>query len=112
MSSSVSKAYLLSRAAEYKKKIDGGKLTPKKKKVAQTAYYNYLRRAKAKADKNPAQIQKPVAPGQGFLPNFLNQVSVVRIEELIAQIAFKAVSRTLAEKLGVTVEELQQAVAE
>lgn len=117
MSKPVSKQYLLSKAAEYKKQIDAGKLSPKAKKVAQTAYYNYLRRAKAKDKKaapasakskgNGKRAPRQVNPSQGFLPTFLSQLNVARIEELIADKAFKAV----ADQLGLSTEELQQAVA-
>lgn len=118
MSKPKSAAELRKKATEYKKLIDAGGLSKAKKKKYQTAYYNYLRRAKAKETKAagvaqaapkakaPRQKKAPaVNAAQGFLPNFLGQLNVARIEELIADKAFKAV----AQKLGISVEELKQA---
>src|SRR5262245_46404057 len=74
------KQELLSKAAKLEKQIKAGKIHGKAKlKKARWQVCNYRWRAK-KFDKN-----------QGYLPGFLNQMPIVRMEELVAQATFEKV---------------------
>lgn len=84
----------MKEAAEVKKQIDSGKLKGKELKSAKWLYYDLRYRAKRRAlglkGSRPSSTEKrkrkhKVNLEQPFLPRFLNQVSVARIEELVAQ---------------------------
>lgn len=106
---SATKQTLLADAAKIEKQIKSGKITGKKTlKSAKYKMYNLRYRAgqldkKSKAASEPkAKAVKAVKtkkvkasklsnPDQGILPNFLSQMNMVRIEELVADRVFQAI---------------------
>lgn len=127
---SATKTDLLAQAEKIKKQIDGGKITgPKKIKSARYKMYNLKYRAKqlgmkSKAASEPkAKVAKQAkvakieegtivskkAKGfdrdQGILPNFLAQMNMVRIEELVAEKIFSAI------KTGAVVIKLDEVIS-
>lgn len=120
MSQKQTSAVLYAKAAEYKAKIDSGRLTPAKLKRARTAYHNFSRRAKKRAlqegvSKAPVVAQKRIEPVQDVLPNFLAQLDVVHIEELLVEQTMKSIRERalnrISKELGVPASELLLAVA-
>lgn len=97
----VTKQHLQEQAAKLEKQIKSGKLKPAALKKARTAFYNYTRRAKGKSQAAPAvkaqkKSEKVLAnPKQGILPGFLGQLNPVRIEEMIADRAFKKIDQAI-----------------
>ncbi len=80
----------------------GKKLKPKERSKALhlASYFNRKAEALKKQQARPlVKIIKRRAPklvkGQGFLPNFLSQMSVVRIEEMIANQLFREIKAQL-----------------
>ena len=71
-----------------KKQIDSGKLSPKKLKAATYRYYNLRYRMGQKTKKARAAFNKD----QAFLPSFVKQLDVPRIEELVAEKIFGQIS--------------------
>jgi hypothetical protein len=96
------KQELLYEADRIKRDLKSGKISGKKHiKAAKYKMYNLRYRAnKVKAEKEVVvkksqKIEKvkakKVNPGQGFLPGFLPQMNMVRVEELVADKLFKAI---------------------
>lgn len=106
---SATKQDLLDQAEKIKKQLDSGKITGKKTiQAAKYKMYNLRYRAgqkakKSKAASEPTVVVKKAAkikkikasklanPEQGILPNFLSQMNMVRIEELVAEKVFNAI---------------------
>lgn len=101
---------LLAEAAKIEKRIASGKIPGKAKlkKEQQKMHSLRWRAKKAKgstvvaAVKVKAKAEKPIDPKQGFIPGFLAQLDVVKIQEMIADRAFLAMKDALEESLGVT----------
>lgn len=86
-------------ARSVKKVIDSGKLKGKSLNNAKSKYHYLDRRAKgivyerpSKKSAAPRRKKHQVVKGQGFLPAFLNQMDVVKIEELVSERIFKAIA--------------------
>lgn len=77
---------LRAEALEVKKQILSGKLTGKKLQSAKYKYGNLMYRAR----KIEKAFAKSISKDQGFLPDFLKQVDIVRMEELIADRIFQS----------------------
>lgn len=99
-----SKNELLKRAKKVKAKIDRGNLKGTALKKARGQYYNLNYRA-SKANMTEVHARrKPriskrgrkheFVPEQGFLPSFLSQQSLVRIEEMVANRIFESLNKT------------------
>lgn len=92
---------LMARAKANQKLVDSGKLSGAKLKQAKirAAFFRWKAK-KVKAEgrkkrlktfiKRPAKHQ--IVKGQGFLPNFLIQMDMVKIEELISQKVFSSLA--------------------
>lgn len=108
------KKQMLEEADQIAANIEAGKVRGKVAlKKARGRMYNLRHRAKRKIDKfvlskaEKAQIKKGgraiakeaerLKMGQGFLPEFLPQMDVVRIEELVAQKLFEKFTQVLSQ---------------
>ena len=97
----MSKEKLLATAAQIEKLIESGKITGKAAlKKARYKMYNCRYRANKASKASPKVKAEPKAKrgvkakfdaNQGFLPNFLKQMDLVRVEELVAQKVFDAI---------------------
>ncbi len=118
------KTDLMKQMKEVQKRIDGGKIKGKKKLSAARHKVASLKwRAKKLADtkiplvtivaKKPAipkrQAKHELVPGQGFLPTFLKQMDMVKIQELVAQKLYEDIKSQLglAEKMMTEVEAIE-----
>lgn len=101
------KTDMLAEVAKIEKQLASGKLKGKAKQKAVYRKNNLKYRAKKK-DETKAKVRKArakkVNPDQGFLPSFLSQLSTVRIEEMIADRAFKAIKPALEKQLGISLD--------
>lgn len=88
---------MMKEADQIKKKIDSGKLKGKALQAAKYRYYNLRYRANKKV-KAETSKRKQLLSKQAFLPEFLSQMSMVRIEELVAEKVFNEVKKTLVVK--------------
>jgi hypothetical protein len=92
-----------------RKKLDSGKIKGKAalKKARGRMYYlngvlkhGQARKQKAAVKKAQRSTAKKFNPDQGFLPTFLAGLNTVRIEELIAEKAFKQIQASIEKNLG------------
>lgn len=81
---------LFAEAAKVKKEIDGGKLKGKKLQAAKYKYGNLMYRGRKREKALVANLKN-----QPFLPEFLKQMDVVRIEEMVAQKVFDSIRATI-----------------
>lgn len=93
----VSKEVLLKRADDLRERLDNGKIKGNVQRRRAQKYIANLRWKARQKDLTTIRVKtKRVTPGQGFLPSFLSQVNLVRIEELIADRIFKQIESELA----------------
>lgn len=88
----MSKASLLTKAATIRTRLDKGLIRGKMKRVRARQYIAHLKwKAKQpeKSTKRSRARKHAFNPAQGMLPQFLPQMSVVRIEELVADKIFR-----------------------
>lgn len=91
------------KAKELKTKLDSGKLKGKALENAKKYYYWASWKAKQPKVKKTAKVTKGKPknkqvrfdPKQGILPNFLSQLNTVRIEEMVAERIFQAISENI-----------------
>ncbi len=92
---------MLLEADKLKKQIDAGMFKGAKLKSAKYRYYSLRYRAKKKVTGAKAKRSSPkpaahkVSKEQGFLPNFLKNLDMVRVEELVAQKFFEEIKREI-----------------
>lgn len=82
----------LKEAAQLEKKIKAGSLTGKDLKAAKKRLYYCQWKAGAKGER----FKHKVDPNQGFLPTFVNQLDMVRIEELVAEKIFNELKSSIS----------------
>ncbi len=87
---------LFAEAAKVKKEIESGKLKGKKLQAAKYKYGNLMYRGRKREKAVIAKLKN-----QPFLPEFLKQMDVVRIEEMVAQKVFDSIRAQISVPIAI-----------
>lgn len=97
------KQSLLDEAARIEKQLDGGKIKGKTSQAKFRMKMHNLRWRASKKSEKAAKAKAPkipkVAKGQGILPGFLDQLTDVRVDEMVRELLFKRIEKEVNERV-------------